>query len=380
MKTPRLLFPLACAAFALIVSPAHAAPPQYRVSVLNSLGGAAISAGINARGDVTGSASSSSIFAFHAVKWNGTTPNDLGTLDGIGSYGQAINASGQVAGSYNTSNATEHAVRWTGTAAEDLGTLGGANSFGSGINATGQIAGYSYLPGDNTYHAVRWTGKVAVDLGAFSGENSGGAGINDAGQIVGTTTFAGGSANHATMWNDTTSTDLGTLLGGHDSYGAAINNSGQVTGYSDGFGIGLHAVRWTGTIAEDLGTLGGYNSSGFGINNSGDVVGMSDTMGNAVSHPFLYTEGKMYDLYDLLPHDSGVSVLLIAGAGNPINDLGQIAAYGDIDGQQAVFLLTPIAVPEPSAGLLASVGVVVVASNRANSQSISQTLNRFPRI
>jgi hypothetical protein len=65
---------------------------------------------------------------------------------------------------------------------------------------------------------------------------------------------------------------------------------------------------------------------------------------------FLYTEGTMYDLLTLLLPGSRVTSLVI-GVGGSINDLGQIAATGTINGQTHALRLDPV-VPEPSAALL----------------------------
>jgi probable HAF family extracellular repeat protein len=92
---------------------------------------------------------------------------DLGTLGGSDSFGQAINASGQVAGNTQTvGNSTFHAFLYTGTPGSDgvmtdLGTLGGPNSRGDAINDAGQVAGWSTTPvGD---HAFLYTGTPGAD-------------------------------------------------------------------------------------------------------------------------------------------------------------------------------------------------------------------------
>ncbi len=108
------------------------------------------------------------------------------------SYATGINDSRQIVGSSDTAHGAD-AVLWsstgTGTVLKDVGGQG--SSFAGGINDSGQIVGSSY-----TAHgadavgadAVLWssteTGTVLKDV---SGQGSSfAAGINDSGQIVGT--------------------------------------------------------------------------------------------------------------------------------------------------------------------------------------------------
>jgi len=90
-----------------------------------------------------------------------------------------------------------------------------------------------------------------------------GYGINDSGQVAGYSYLADNyQGPHAVRWTGTVPEDLGTL-GGTSSYGYGINASGQVAGWSASSTTGdgaYHAVRWTGTTPEDLGTLGGTYS------------------------------------------------------------------------------------------------------------------------
>lgn len=74
-------------------------------------------------------------------------------------------------------------------------------------------------------------------------------------------------------------------------------------------------------------------------------MGSSYTASGA-EHAFLYSDGSMNDLNNLISNDSGW-VLIQADA---INDSGQIVGDGTIDGNHHAFLLTPV--PEPSTCIL----------------------------
>jgi probable HAF family extracellular repeat protein len=72
-------------------------------------------------------------------------------------------------------------------------------------------------------------------------------------------------------------------------------------------------------IAE-LGTLGGSESFAYAINDRGQVVGESRLAGDASTHSFLYSNGKMSDLYPL--NSQGMQTPGPTG----INNFGQIAS------------------------------------------------------
>jgi probable HAF family extracellular repeat protein len=162
------------------------------------------------------------------------------------------------------------------------------------------------------------------------------SGINDHGQVVG---VSGGQAFLYSI-TDSAFTNLGTL-GGASSFAAAINQSGQVAGYSElAGGAGPHAFLYEGGAMHDLGVLPGDNSSyATAINNAGQVVGYS-MMAADPGRAFLYSNGAMRDLNDLIPSGSGWVLNRALG----INGAGQIVGYGSLNGElQRGFLLTAAA-------------------------------------
>lgn len=210
-------------------------------------------------------------------------------LDSLGgsiyNYAQSINDAGEVVGWQQTPSGTLRAIRWDGTTATDLGTLGGANSAAYSINKTGQIAGFASTLGDAAVHATVWNGTTTTDLGTLGGSRSEARAINDAGHVVGYSYLAGDVVGHATLWNGTTITDLGTL-GGNNSYGYAINNAGQVVGVSSVIGdLYPHATLWNGTTAIDLNSLldASYLSAGWVLTSANDINDSGWIVGNAYS-------------------------------------------------------------------------------------------------
>jgi probable HAF family extracellular repeat protein len=116
---------------------------------------------VNDAGVVAGYAETTAGNIFHAVRWTGLVPTDLGTLGGLHSFGLGINAAGDVVGiSWMPGNATEHAFLYAGGVMRDLGTLGGTSSYASGINAWGLVVGSATTPSAG-YHAFVYS-KVSV--------------------------------------------------------------------------------------------------------------------------------------------------------------------------------------------------------------------------
>jgi probable HAF family extracellular repeat protein len=330
---------------AVVASPPAFSQQTYNIADLGTLGGiGSVGLAINASGQVTGRSVLADNASMHAFLYDGTSMKDLGTFGGTYSFGLGINDSGHVTGeSFTAGDATHFAFLYDGTSMKNLGTLGGSFSFGNGINASGQVTGGSSTTGDAAVHGFLYDGTSMKDLGTLGGSVSFGNGINASGQVTGRSDTTGGASQHAFLYDGTSMKDLGTL-GGTNSSGFAINASGQVTGQSDTTGgASQHAFLYNGTSMKDLGTLGvAVDSVGYGINASGQIVGFSYTpVVGGPNYPFLYSNGTMTDLNNLIPANSGW-ILQIAYA---INDNGWITGFGIINGQAHAFLLTPAAVP-----------------------------------
>jgi len=357
MKSTRLAW-----YFGLLFAASTCCAQMYRVTDLGTLGGWGIeAAGVNASGQVVGASLTSG--HWHAFRTAANRPinaatDDLGTLGGIYSKAYSINASGQVVGESFTSDPitfTVHAFRTAANspmnaATDDLGTLGGTYSLAQDINASGQVVGGSTTVANAAQHAFRTAANSPInattdDLGTLGGTWSKAAGINASGQVVGSSVTVGDVNVHAfrTAANspiNPATDDLGTL-GGSDSSAQDINASGQVVGYSTIDATG-HAFRTAANspinaATDDLGTLGGTFSFARGINAFGQVVGVSTTV-DVAAHAFLYSGGVIYDLNNLIPAGSGLTL----GDAFSINDAGQIAGVGFMSSGSRAFLLTPI--------------------------------------
>lgn len=315
---------------------------------------------------------STDVFRSHAFR---TAPNsainpatdDLGTLGGNSSTGYAINDFGQVVGESKKSvYGSDYAFLWSdATGMQNLGTLGGESSVAYAINNLGQVVGSAETK-EGDFHAFFYNGSGGLqDLTTLAGLSSA-RDINDSGQIVGSAQTQSGQ-NHPFLYSRSGGLqDLGTL-GGDEGTASAINNLGQVVGRAD-TGATFepddpkecpcnisHAFLYSGSgTLQDLGTLGGPNSDATDINDFGQVVGSAGYLkGSTVSAPFIYSDGKMSNLNDLIPANSG----WFLGSADGINNSGQIVGTGTIQDPERnypvhAFLLTPVleptSVPEPS--------------------------------
>jgi probable HAF family extracellular repeat protein len=131
-----------------------------RVLDLGTLGGRlATATAINASGAVVGTSFVPFGSGVHPFLWKRGTMTDLSTQGAPEGFApQAINARGQITGSYGGGGQV-HAAVWQGGRIVEL-SVPGVDNYVSDINASGQVVGYTV--GGNEYHAVLWTRKVGL--------------------------------------------------------------------------------------------------------------------------------------------------------------------------------------------------------------------------
>jgi probable HAF family extracellular repeat protein len=353
---------------------AQGSAPAYTITDLGALNGYSEPFAINATGTVAGQSYTTN-GVYHGVRWSklllkGLSSivilSDLGTLGGDNSCAYGINAQGVIVGQSNTPGKIQyaHACVFPST---DLGTLGGQNSAAYGVNTNQVKVGWA----QNELGLIRpclWSASNSpTDIGTLGGPQGTAYGVNDAGQIAGWSDPASGFT-HACLWDQRGIRDLGALILRGRSAAFGINASEQVCGTSDAVG-GFRAFLWdNGNGMRSLGTpypnppfnyrdaagnvyrvsmvntftgkfaVGVHTGTG-GINDRGDVVGYAELTTNkgVLARGFLYTNGQMVDLNTLLSANSGWTLL----AGRAINNNGQIAGWGEINGQLHAFLMTP---------------------------------------
>ncbi|MBC3919175.1 hypothetical protein H8L32_16910 [Undibacterium sp. CY18W] len=276
--------------------------------------------------------------SMHVGLFVGQTSTDLGSIDGGINVVSRINNNTQVVGYTILANYDERAFVATTNGIVNLGTLGGRFSRAIAINGSGVITGYSTTsPTNNLNRCFVSYGNGLVNIGslALTGSCLPSA-INDAGQIVGTA--YNGTASHAFLYDGYQFHDLGTL-GGNTSAANGVNQLGQVVGQAQTASGDIRAFLYSAGHMTNLGSpraTGGV-SSAYAVNGSGQAIGYYTVPGDSTRRPLLFSNGNVIELNTLLPALTEVDGTFIY-----LNDAGQIAGTGKINGARHAFLLTPV--------------------------------------
>jgi probable HAF family extracellular repeat protein len=333
----------------LAVGPAFGT--TYLITDLGNLGGGSASAeAINTNNQITGSSATAT--GLDAFLYSGGTMHDLGNLGGASS-GLALNNLGHVAGGAGVLGLTNQPFLFRNGSLSALGLPAGANSGqANSVNDSDQVVGEFVTGARRTAveHAFLWQNGTFADLGALGGSGAYALAIDDAGQIVGAAANSSGEFE-AFLWQNGVMTGLGILPGGYSSAAAAINHSGAVVGSSSTSNALSDAVLFENGNVINLGVPPGFpfmSSSANAINDSGVIVGTTSTGGRRpTTHAFIFQNGVITDLNNLVPGNSGSWVL---NSANGITDAGIITGTGTTNGVMHAFLLTPTtAVTVPAA-------------------------------
>lgn len=281
-------------------------------------------------------------------------------IPGAFSTANAINNHGEVVGDFNVDFALPHAFAWQNGKLRDLNsTIVPSNfdpsEFGSSavdVNDRGDVLSnrLTFMDDESSFNDA--AGHRLPLPGTINGEDVFDVGgINNRRDFVGEIGYYVGP-EQAIYFHNSHSSRLGTFVGPTDrtspqteSSAAAVNDAGFVVGSSsthraeNGGGNPDHAFLYAHHRLHDLGSLNnGDDSFANDINNQGIIVGTDhEPTYTRPGHAFVVRHGKMADLNALVALPRGV-VLTDAVA---INNNGQIAVNGLVNGRAHAFLLTP---------------------------------------
>jgi len=244
----------------------------------------------------------------------------------------------------STLTGVQVACQWSSDGkVKSLPSLPGDTGSGSlVINNFGTSVGFSGIPGSATLNAVKWENGRAIPLASLPGmAYSQCISINDSGVVVG---YSGPNGNQfdAVAWVDGFVINLGGL-GGTISFPYAISACNVIVGQANtsqtNFDSFVPVVWQFGKVIS----LGNFGTDAYGIaigvNIWGQIVGASgpSVFDALTAHALLWENGKIINLQDQIPADSGWVLLAAVG----INDSGQIDGFGLHNGRYRDFILTP---------------------------------------
>lgn len=301
--------------------------PGGALTTTGSLSGDALSwaFAVTGSGEAYGVSFSLGQVAARSFRWSGGgSPVDIGLFSARG-----VNGSGVVVGHVSVASGMSVVDRGCvleGGALTELPGLGGANWYARAVNASGRIAGMSWTTGENAHRAVVWQGGVVKDLGTLGGASSQALGLNEGDRVVGWAQVASGDP-HACVFvvdaggNVTSRVDLGTLAGARSSTARGVNNRGQVVGVSDG-----RPFFWRqGGGMVDLNTRiegGAWELHDmYAVNDAGQIAGYGELNGFPRAVLLMACEGDANGDFQVNFADLNI-VLSHFGAGVPAGEMG----------------------------------------------------------
>jgi probable HAF family extracellular repeat protein len=305
MKFPAILGGLG----ALLLTNMAVAAPVYSITEIKPPVDSFYGTAMNESGQVAGTGPVTPGGPPHALLYSRGVVTDLGTLPGatstvvtdINRRGQVVGYAGEETEPFSGQFTSVHGFVYTNGSLQDLGTLPGGNYvFTTAINDDGAVVGAAYSAADSCSQAFVYRNGVMSPVGTCETTQVAFF-INKRGNIVGITPRNSNGRQQGFFSKDGTSVVTMNCLDNLPCSGrsytepADLNDKGQVTGFArDSAGVN-HPYLYQNGVMKDLGSLGGQGGWGFAINASGAVTGYSLPAAGA-DRAFLYKDGKMLDL------------------------------------------------------------------------------------
>ena len=226
---------------------------------------------------------------------------------------------------------------------------GGTFSSVAALNNKRQVVGTT-ADGTPYPKAYIWEDGVMTIIEPTFGPRGAGHDINEAGAVVGWMGNGIASDAHPFIWDGRTVIDIGLAPNTFASWAKAVNDIGVVLVRGE-FDESEPTDRIIGSFVfedgtfTDLGTLPGYDViAGIDLNNQSQIVGSERAVqsSNKPDIGFIWQDGVMTNINDLLPSDCELTVYRAEG----INNAGQITGSAtNQDNDPVAFILTPIEPP-----------------------------------
>ena len=299
---------------------------------------------INNSGEVVGRAILDDGVGVAAV-WQDGAVRFLESADGVPSAGTAIAENGWTAGWIEPMPQKREAAVWKNGQRRNLGSDGPRMNEASGINDEGLVSGWTHegSPSQGLVSAVSWSESRGSKIHEFGFARF--VDVNNSGTFVGMVTVTENRSNAYAFvsYDGQATSDLGSLEG-FSSVPYAINDHGAVVGTSLVNRM-IHGFIWQDGQMTDLGVCDRSDTvHAMAINNDNQVVGLCmnirgiyDGANPRLPQAFLWDQGTMTSLNDLIPSDSGWDLIRATG----INDKGMIVGEGSFNGEGGGFLLIP---------------------------------------
>lgn len=241
----------------------------------------------NASDEVVGDGSDS------GVLWRNGTLIDLPGLGGSVTQAWLIDDAGDVAGVSELPSGVEHAVLWRGgsTTPTDLGSVGGLDSSVDGMNASGTIVGFaSDHIGDNRV-ALEWQAGRLIVLGRFGAQGAQAIAVNTRGDVLVQTQTAAGNPRGIRLVRGGKTF---VVVAPHRGYAVAtaLDDLGDVLGYLQRSGLGRRSFIWRNGAMTLLPTTDGKQPPWGGPSAIANGYAVGDEYvagpGGATSHAVLW--------------------------------------------------------------------------------------------
>ena len=273
--------------------------------------------------------------------WDGFEQRHIYPLNSGSTWSGGLNDRDQCVGKFTARGGGMHGYLWEEEPLLefDIGDRNFAHLMD--INAAGICTG-TYLSEEvwgllYRYHAFVMNAAGAwIDLGTLGGHEAFGKAVNDRNHAVG---YTRDEAEHhlGYLWTPAGGmVDVGSL-GGFYCDPEDIDNFDRIVGAATNEAGDYRPFVWEAGLMRDLGTLGGSSGRARGINDFGLIVGSAKDSAE-IRHAVIWDGQTIADLNDLIAPGSGWD---LTGAAE-INELGEIAGTGLLDGNQRAYKLTPI--------------------------------------